>query len=61
MANNMFNNVKPTNEPNVSQGQNVNNFNSNFVNNGSNFVTGNPNVNQNSNMQNGNISGNWQL
>lgn len=41
--------------------QNVNNFNSNFVNNGSNFVTGNPNVNQNSNMQNGNISGNWQL
>ena len=25
------------------------------------FVTGNPNVNQNSNMQNGNISGNWQL
>ena len=42
-------------------GQNVNNFNSNFVNNGSNFVTGNPNVNQNSNMQNGNISGNWQL
>ena len=61
MANNMFNNVNPTNEPNVSQGQNVNNFNSNFVNNGSNFVTGNPNVNQNSNMQNGNISGNWQL